>query len=219
MRTSERLILRSTGLFLAASLFTAGLASATPITSAASITGAVTTTFNFPTATLHQPGPFVIGNGITVSGSTDMSVGGTTYGLNNNGNWSSDFFWAATDSSTTSITFNLGGLFGAVGGFMNYATGSTAPIMSAIAADGVTVLESWDLSIVAPINTPSATNGGAFRGIARPTADIAFFRLQGGFLIEHDITTGRAATVPEPATLGLLGTGLLALARRHRRRS
>jgi hypothetical protein len=85
----------------------------------------------------------------------------------------------------------------------------------------MSVLETYDLRSFAglAINTPSATNGGAFRGISRPTADIRFFQIQGSFLIEHDITTANAsAAVPEPATLTTLGLGLIAVATRLARK-
>ncbi len=204
---------------LLAILCAVGSASAALVTTSAGFSSPTTTTFSFPTATLHVPGPFTVGGGITVSGSPSMSVGGTSYSLGSNGSWTSSFFWAGTDSNTSAMTFNLGGLFAQVGGFMNYSinsdSGPTA-ILSALAADGVTVLESYDLRVLAPIIT-TGSNAGAFRGISRATADIGFFRLQGSFLIEHDITTG-VAGLPEPTTLGSVGFALVALAAALRRR-
>ena len=200
----------------------AATATAAPITSSAGLISPQTTTFVFDNF-LQGAGPFVVGNGITVSGNPSMSVGGTGYGLGSNGSWQSTFDWAGTDSNSSTMTFDLGGLFGGVGGFMNYSinsdSGPTA-FIRALAAD-MTVLESYDLRSFAglAISTPAATNGGAFRGISRATADIRFFQLQGSFLIEHDITTAApAAAVPEPASLGLLGAGLAGLAARMRRR-
>jgi len=193
-----------------------GTASATPITSTAGLVGAVTTTFTFTGLSTGTAIP--AGNGITVNG----SVGNVSYNLGSNGGWSS-FSWAGTNSNSVAVTFDLGGLFGAVGGFMNYSvnfdSGPTA-FISALAAN-MSVLETYDLRSFAglAINTPSATNGGAFRGISRPTADIRFFQIQGSFLLQHDITTANAsAAVPEPATLTTLGLGLIAVATRLARK-
>jgi len=137
-----------------------GTASATPITSTAGLVGAVTTTFTFTGLSTGTAIP--AGNGITVNG----SVGNVSYNLGSNGGWSS-FSWAGTNSNSVAVTFDLGGLFGAVGGFMNYSvnfdSGPTA-FISALAAN-MSVLETYDLRSFAglAINTPSATNGGAFR--------------------------------------------------------
>jgi len=202
-------------------LFAATVATASPITSSAALSSPQTTTFVFDVAQLHQPGPFVVGNGITVAGSPNMSVGGTNYDLGSNGGWQGTFDWAGTDSNSSTMTFDLGGLFAGVGGFMNYSiAGDSGPtaFIRALAADH-SVLESYDLRSFAglAISTPGATDGGAFRGISRPTADIRFFQLQGSFLIEHDITTG-LATVPEPTSLVLVASGAIGLVVRRRRR-
>lgn len=104
---------------------------------------------------------------------------------------------------------------------MNYAPGIGTPIIAtitAIAVDGVTELESYDLSSDAPINTPNAFDAGAFRGISRSSADIRYFRFGGSYSAMHDITLdGTASSVPEPATMFLSTLALAGLAfMRHR---
>jgi hypothetical protein len=193
------------------------LALAVALCSTSAFAGLLTTdpgtgvTTIFPDATLVTdiPGPVVYG-GFTITGNPTFSYGSSTsYGLGTNGVW--DLNNVATDSATSSAIINLGGLFGLVGGFMNYdpAQGTDATI-TALAADGTTVLATFDLESLAPISTPGATDGGAFRGISLASNNIAFLELTGDYLLTNSIEVGAAGTgaVPEPGTLGL---GALAL--------
>ncbi len=169
----------------------------------------------------YSEGLSVVAAGYTISSNSDVWYGDSSYGLSNNGSWS-DFAWVGgvcADSGCTA-TIALGGLFSSVGGFMNYADPPEYgdPIISAIAADGTTVLESYDLATDAPILTPGASNDGAFRGISRPTADIAFFQISGSYLIQHDLTlSSNESAAPEPATMGMAGLALVTIAFLRRR--
>jgi hypothetical protein len=122
------------------------------------------------------------------------------------------------NSGGTTIRIDLGGLHSSVGGFMNYAPGHGVPVIAALAADGSTVLESYDLSSAAPISTPGGVDAGAFRGIVRGSADIRYFQFSGSYSAIHDITLdGVASSVPEPATIFLSTFALAGLAFVRRR--
>lgn len=139
------------------------------------------------------------------------------FALDVNGGWGGSGM-IGVNAGIGSITIDLGGLFSAVGGFINYAPGYGTPTIAALAADGSTVLESWDLSVFGPIATPGGINAGAFRGIQRGSADIAFFRISDSFIVMYDITLdGNVPSVPEPTSFLLLGGGLAALVLRRRR--
>jgi hypothetical protein len=74
------------------------------------------------------------------------------------------------------------------------------------------VLESY----IIDISAPSALNGGAFYGIARPTADIRALAITGDALVLDDVTF---TAVPEPSTAAMvvIGLSLLSLAWRRLR--
>lgn len=179
------------------------------------------TTTTFTTAGgngYDNPGPVVV-NGITWTGSPEVTYGDADYFISSNGNWSTSpkFAWVATNNRTGSITASLGGGFRFVGGFMNYSpsTGTDATIQ-ALGIDGTTVLETYDLVTQAPIQTPNGVNAGGFRGIQRASGDIYYFRLSGDYILTHTVETGGAA-VPEPTTLALLGAAVLAAGAARRR--
>jgi PEP-CTERM motif-containing protein len=131
-----------------------------------------------------------------------------------NGDWLMSV--VGDNSGVTVITFNLMGDYASIGGFMNYAPGYGTPIIAALDSS-MNLLESYDLSVAAPISTPGGNNAGAFRGISRPTADIRYFEISGSRIAIHDLTTA-GAEAPEPGTFVLIGAGGIALAWRRKRR-
>lgn len=145
---------------------------------------------------------------------------GQSFGLSDNGNWNNpagSFGLIGINSATAYFILDLGAAYASVGVFMNYPIplGNGGPVLSALAADGVTILESYNIHSLAPISTPNAVNAGAFRGIARSSADIRYLQVASGFAAVHSITVAPSATaVPEPGTLFLLAPSLLFLIRR-----
>ena len=144
------------------------------------------------------------------------------WGFLQNGMWNSQstgFGLIGVNGNSGSFTLDLGASFSSVGAFMNYVVPLGAPTINAFAADGVTLLESYDIAATAPISTPNGENDGAFRGIARPTADIRYFRIAGGHTAAHSFTVSNNSSdpspVPEPASLFLLTPALFFLLRRR----
>src|SRR5580698_614432 len=115
--------------------------------------------------------------GFTISGGACTNES-QYFGFGTNGAWNNPttgFGLIGADSATSSIIINLGGLYSAVGGFVNYDTpiaggGSSSssihtdnsvpadPLIIALAADGTTVLDSYDINTLDPINTPGGSN-------------------------------------------------------------
>jgi len=179
-------------------------------------------------------------SGFTITGSAcwpnDQYFGFGTNGAWNSG--SSGFGLIAPSTLTSSFTINLGGLYSSVGGFLNYdpvvgggSPGNSSqvirdsgpplgdPTITAIAADGVTILGTYDLSILDPIITPGGNDAGAFVGIQDATNDIAYLELSNDYLAIHSITLGTTSSsnAPEPSAFLLLGSGLALLLAARRR--
>jgi hypothetical protein len=147
----------------------------------------------------------------------DVWYGDSAFGLSGNGSWG-DFAWVGglCWSGACTATIDLGGLYSAVGGFMNYATSYGGAYIRALATD-MTVLEAYDLYTSAPISTPGGFNDGAFRGISRGSADIRYFQIADSFLIMHDLTVSGAAVPDTGSSLLLLGLGLAGIRALRRR--
>ena len=170
--------------------------------------------------------------GFALTGSSCANFSGN-FLFGGNGAWNG-FAMIGGGSASSAMIINLGGLFSSVGGFLNYVTPvnsgcseggcSKDPVIMALDVNKV-VLATYDISVLAPIDTPGGVNAGAFVGIQDPTNDIAYLELSGDYLSIHSISLGTAVAsgaagspdTPEPATVLLLGAGLglLSAGRRH----
>jgi hypothetical protein len=227
------IFLARSGLFL----LSVGFAHATLITQSSDIPSP-STTIDFSdyagVNSVFTDGPIQVGNlaGVDVTFTSDNPdgayVGSGPYGLADNGNWDSSLTMAGvgldaslSDLYTMTFTFNSGPV-SAVGAFMNYAVfpgfGFGDVYISALAADGTTPLETWDITTDAPISTlPDSVNDGAFRGIVRPTADIFGFSVSNSAAVLTKLTfsseeTSQVPSMPEPGSMILLLSGFLLLA-------
>lgn len=177
--------------------------------------------FNQFTTRANGTGPFQVGTTVgedivltSTSGSSFVGIT-TGYSLGGNGSWSGSMgpFVGSNTADPVTLTFRFNdGPVASVGAFLNYnSSNSQSLIISALAADN-SVLESYDVSTLAPISTPGATNSGAFRGITRSTNDIAAFTLSDKAVVLDDLRFARVAVVPEPGALTSTVVATLALA-------
>ncbi len=102
------------------------------------------------------------------------------------------------------MTFAFSTPLSAVGGFLNYAPGYGTPEI-AVYNSSHTLIESYVLTFL----TGGGNNSGFFFGFQEPTADISYFTLTDAYIGITNLTIQGPSNVPEPASLFLLGTGLL----------
>jgi hypothetical protein len=158
-------------------------------------------------------------------------TGSPSYGYSNSApfllglaQWSTyaePFSWISPKNAGNTVTFNLGGSYSSVWGFMNYEP-TPNPMIEALDIN-LQVLESYNLNVSAPI-AHFVDNQGAFRGFSSETANIHYLRLTGPIVIHSlDVAGGSldagGSEAPEPATLGFMLIGIsLLVARLNKRR-
>lgn len=203
-----------------------GSAQAALITDASSLTGSSTTIDFSQFAGNEQQGingliqlSTLAGEDIqarTSNDPKDLWLTNTSWNLADNGSWDAarDGFLGIKPSSIQNtnpiqIYFNSGYISG-FGFFMNYFLdpNTIAGSVSLSAYDtGATLLEEFIINPAGDgISTSGLNNGGAFKGIQRSTADIAYIELTGFNAVFDDLQFTR--DVPEPTSIALLLLGL-----------
>lgn len=155
----------------------------------------------------------LVGESVTWSSTHSRAlIGSASYGIRENGVWDSGRNgFVGLDTALDSgfymrFDFNDGPV-SVVGGFVNYCISGDGHSTCAprqeyiidVLGVGDVVLESYTITTDAPISTPGVLNGGAFRGISRPTNDIIAFRTFNAINVLDDLEFARGVSaVPEP---------------------
>ena len=197
------------------------------------ITSPVVVDFSDQATVEDAPGPIqvggLVGADLTVvitPASNDIYMNFDGWGLGDNGDWDAPMTYVSSNldgGPGLRFAFNDGPV-SEVGAFMNYYPDDGAPLVIVARDAGNAILESYDVSALADISTPSGSNAGAFRGISRPTADIAYFEVVRENPTVDELTYSSAAAplsptnaIPTMSVYGLMlsALGLVLLASRR----
>lgn len=182
-------------LFLTGLIFSTSLTSHATLLTADTIASSTVVDFSTQPTVTNQMGPIqigtLVGEDITATSTTaDLSTNFDGWGLGSNGNWGSpQTYISAQSAAPMLIAFNDGPV-SEVGGIMNDFPGGGDLTITAFDA-GMAVLETYNVTNLANISTPGGNNAGEFRGISRPTNDIAFFQIEGESPVLDDLTFAR----------------------------
>lgn len=206
-----------------------GFANATLITSDVGYTGPGLDLTAFQTGSYNFTfGPEVIPGGITFmaapggggnSGQGSV-IGQGGYGLGGNGSFGGDAVYIGVDSGTGYAELIFDTEISFFGAYMNYAPGFGDNAFISALDDLGNILETWDLTLSAPISTPGGFNDFQFRGIDLGNETFKTFRFGGNYLLLAATADGAPVgpvviDVPEPATLAILGLSMLGLSVRR----
>lgn len=159
-------------------------------------------------------------SGITWSSTNCTNQGGSVfgytggYGFGGNGSWDGSLGPMAglNDSFdvygvTDTMTFMLSSPVAGIGGFLNYLPGSSHPTIIAVYDSSHTLIESFNLTF----STGGGNNTGSFFGFLEAGPTIKYFTLTDNYVGIVNLTTTDTSAVPEPGSMLMLGSGVLAL--------